>query len=295
MEENKNENLEEQKDNKAVESNSSDDSIIEQNTEHNIEEESKESASKENVQEQKDIKFKKVEGNSNKKTEKKKTHKVLKIFLVLILILIIIYIIFVTRNYFILKDIVEKSNNYNNITNFSYEATSVTGGDEINIKYYKKDNTDRTELEGVSDQNKSIIIWRNFDTNEGIISFPKNEVAYRTEADKTISLNPNIFEFSDMLDTENIAYYIGLLSLIYTEEYNGKDCYIIQINNDYKYWIDKETGFTLKRVNGSIENNCISYETNNIDEIYKPDLTGYEVKDYIDEVYETDLTGTIDQ
>ena len=70
-----------------------------------------------------------------------------------------------------------------------------------------------------------------------------------------------------------------MFSLIYSQEYNGKECYVLQIALDYKIWVEKDTGLVVKQE--SDENyviECTNIEVNNIPEIDEPDLTGYDIQ-----------------
>lgn len=228
---------------------------------------------KENVNSKDETKFKKVEVKNKEKNEKKKSHIVLKTILIIIGILVVAYFIFVMRNYFILNDILEKANNYRNINNFSYEATSKVGDLETNTKYYKKDNIDR--LESNNNQENKLIVWRDLNTNEGIIACPENNVAVRVAADERITINPFLFEFVNANEAIN---GLGLYAFIYSDEYNGVECYVIQADSESKTWVEKDTGLVLKETRKNMEVNCVSYEVDSVDEVFKPDLTGYEIK-----------------
>ena len=228
---------------------------------------------KENVNSKDETKFKKVEVKNKEKNEKKKSHIVLKTILIIIGILVVAYFIFVMRNYFILNDILEKANNYRNINNFSYEATSKVGDLEANTKYYKKDNMDR--LESSNNQENKLIVWRDLNTNEGIIACPENNVAVRVAANEKITINPFLFEFVNANEAIN---GLGLYAFIYSDEYNGIECYVIQDDSESKTWVEKDTGLVLKETKKDMEVNCISYEVDSVDEVFKPDLTGYKIK-----------------
>ena len=78
-----------------------------------------------------------------------------------------------------------------------------------------------------------------------------------------------------------VSLVLGVAILtIYTDEYNGKECYVLCLTSDYKKWIDKDTGLVIKTESGENSTTEISdIEIDNIKEIYKPDLTGFEIED----------------
>lgn len=241
-------------------------------------EEQKETVKNEVEQEKKDEQlstFKKVE---NKKVKKQSKHTVLKLILILIIILIIAYFAFFIRNYLIINDIRNKASKYNNMTNYSYITLNKhENGSSSAITFIKKDNNIRYEIVDTNKEENTITIWKDLETKEGITSFPYQKVAVKGNEEDMINITGTVpFEFAYYGDEIN---GLGLFSLIYTEEYNDKECYVIDLGDNHKKWIEKDTGIILKTQNG--ENSVtqlLNVEINNVDEVYKPDLTGYEIK-----------------
>lgn len=220
-----------------------------------------------------DTTFKKVVNQNNKE---KSNHGLLKAILVLIGILVIIYFIFVMRNYIILNNIYEKAEEYKDLTNYTYQVRGVLGDSSSVYTVTRKDNVIRFETKNENEEDREIIIWKDFSENEGIISFPNQNTAIVDEAQNVMSLVSDLpFEFADANDG---IIGISLYTLIYSEEYNGKDCYVLSIGTGYKKWIEKDTGLVVKIESGNNSSTeVLSIETNTVNEIYKPDLTGYEV------------------
>ena len=219
-------------------------------------------------------KFKKVEGTSNKK----KSHKILKAILIIIGILIVVYFIFVMRNVIIVDELLNKANNYKNITNYSYEYTSISGSNQTVCKVVSKDNVKRVDIENVADPLKNIILWRDNNTGESILSFPNRKTAITGSIIEVVANLP--FELAtigqDFKATE-------LFSLVYSEEYNEKDCYVICIGPDFKKWVEKDTGLVLKSViSKDSRTEITNVKTEDIDNIYKPDLTGFEITEKVE-------------
>lgn len=222
-----------------------------------------------NVNTKKEENFKKVETKT-----KQSKHGFAKAILVLIGILVIVYLVFVIRNYFILKDIKEKASAYKNITNYTYTVKS----DEVETTITKKENLTRVELNQFGEEERHAIIWSDSNTKEGVISFPEQKTA-------------TLANFSDMVANAPFVYatdiYSGieadgkiLYTWIYTDEFNGKKCYVLCYGKNDKEWIEKDTGLLVKReIDGMKTTEYTNIQTNTVKEVYKPDLTGFEIKD----------------
>lgn len=241
-------------------------------------EEPKETVKDEVVQEKKEESsstFKKVK---SKKLKKKSKHTFLKLILILIIILIIAYFVFFIRNYLIINDIRNKASKYNNITNYSYITLNKYENDSSTaITFIRKDNNIRYEIIDTNKEENAITIWKDLETKEAITSFPYKKIAIKGNEEHMINITGTVpFEFAYYGDEIN---GLGLFSLIYTEEYNDKECYVIDLGNNFKKWVEKDTGIILKTQNGEkYVTQVLNVETNSVEEIYKPDLTGYEIK-----------------
>lgn len=229
-------------------------------------EEVKKEESKVTAEKKEEPNFKKVETKT-----KKSKHGVAKAILILIGLLVVAYFIFVMRNYFILNDIFIKANTYKDTTSYSYHVKATLG--EYTV--IRKDNIIRVEQKSLEDEEREIIWWTNYDTNEEIVSFPNQKTAVKQEPSEQLIQLP--FQFTE---TNDVMIGVALYTLIYTDEYDGKDCYVLCLSSDYKKWVEKDTGLIVKIESGENSFTEISnIEINNVDEIYKPDLTGYKITD----------------
>lgn len=236
----------------------------------------------ETKKEEKDATFKKVANKSEKKKKideieqkGKKNHGIAKAVLILVMIFIAAYCIFFVRNLIILNNISKKIAEYDNVTGFSYTTVSKNDGEvvESKIQYYKKDNIERFDY---TRDELTMTWWYDSDTNEKIISTPvsKKATVSNVEGMETVRL-----PIESVLKSKDSIAYMSLGSLIYSEEYNSKDCYVIDLGDNNKTWIDKETGLVVKREHG-FDKGTTEYTDVNLDfqgEVYKPDLTGYEI------------------
>ena len=228
-----------------------------------------------------DLTFKKVQGNgsSKKKIDEmqnkgKKNHSIAKAILILIMIFIAAYCVFFARNLIILNSIANKVEENKDTTNYAYMSVYKynTGVNETRIQYYKKDNIERFDFQR---DNVNLIWWYDSDTNEKIIAIPENRKATISNVDDFEVVHLPIEE---IITTKETMAYMSLISFIYSEEYNSKDCYVIETGASKKTWIDKETGLIVKREypDHTVEYIDVSLDYQN--EIYKPDLTGYEIQ-----------------
>ena len=271
MEENKKEN-EVQKDNEKKKITEK----KEQTKQEEVKKDEAKKASKE-VEKKEDSKFKKVEENTKvEKKNNKKKHKLLKAILIIIGILVIAYFIFAMRNFCILNDILEKSRSYKNLTNYSYQVNINDEDVKIKYTYRVKDGITRTDMENLTIPSHSMIIWEDTNTNERIIAFTGVNTAIKTNVTDGLQVDGKMpFQFA-----ENITGLsgLGLASLIYSENVQEKDCYVIALAPDYKIWIEKDTGLVVQQQDAKNSiSEYVNIELNNVTEIYKPDLTGYEV------------------
>lgn len=222
--------------------------------------------------------FKKVVTVHDEQRKKKKEEtvftKLVKALLIVVIILIIAYLIFFVRNIVIFNDIVAKMDRFMNIANYSYESITRTNNSDITttVKYNKKDN--RSSVEFMRNDESLISFWIDTEKQEKVVVYPEsNRAEISNNTDGVIMAMPVMNE----LDTGTVRAFLSLGTLIYSELYHGRDCYVIELDQDQKVWIDKETGLVLRREYPSnyVEYVNIQFDTNQ--EIARPDLTGYEV------------------
>ena len=268
-------NKEERTEKPKKEETKSEEKLKQSKTEKKIEKEVKQEVNND------DLTFKKVSinGNGKKKINEmqnkgKKNHSVAKAILILVMIFIAAYCVFFVRNLIILNSIANKVQDYENITGYSYTTIGKNDGEvvETKIQFYKNNNVERFDYQR---DELNLIFWYDSNTNEKIVSSPASRKATISNAEDFEVVHLPIE--SSLQSKETIAY-MSLISLIYSDQYNSKDCYVIDIGNNNKTWIDKETGLVVKRES---DMGTTEYTDINLDyqgEVYKPDLTGYEIQ-----------------
>ena len=83
-------------------------------------------------------------------------------------------------------------------------------------------------------------------------------------------------------------YTAVIMKGITTEEINGKKCYKIDMFENNQFWMDKETGLSVRNASGTstingeeismVTDYYYSFGTVTEEEVKSPDLTGYEIK-----------------
>ena len=211
--------------------------------------------------------------NVEKETKTKKTkHKLVKVILILIGLLVIVYFIFVMRNYYIMNKIKEKASTYKDVTNYTYHMKS----NEIESTTIQDDSTIRLEFSKLGKNNEETIVWFDKNTKEGFLVLPNQKKATKMEFSDVVANAPFSIATNVAMEIELDGKI--LYTWIYTDEFDGKECYVLSYDKYNKEWIEKDTGLLIKKELkdiGTIEYTNI--EVNTVDEVYKPDLTGYEI------------------
>ena len=210
--------------------------------------------------------------------------KILITTLVIILILISIFFGFTIRKMLIFKNLnqkiskyIDSDNHYEKIINNSNNTKTVT-------EYYCKGENAvlflNTTIQSTGETRKLVNYYKGEKTNTYI----------ETEQDKIALLDSNGLPSKIMIINldygDNIwnLFQIALATSIKSVEYNGKECYLINLGKNNYYYVEKETGLTLKAKYGTENNSDIIveyyYEFDNVnDSIFlEPDISQYKIQ-----------------
>lgn len=187
------------------------------------------------------------------------------IFLIIIIIGFLIYLASSMRKILITNDLRDKKKEYDNLTNYSYTLTITYKYDNTKLvnSYFVKDNAFYSEQKRYSSDGEESYEYAYCDGVDDIyveadgqrfISFNKKEEAIIGDIvpQKLTSIGESIFPY----DIEKIE----------ENSENGKEYYIITTKaNNTKYFIEKDTGITVKIIDdfSIIE---MSYEIGNVSE-----------------------------
>jgi len=216
--------------------------------------------------------------------------KILITILLIAIIAILAFLAFTIREMITLKNLnkkvaqsVNNNEHYEKIINNSGNTTTIT-------EYYCKGNNAvlflNTTLKATGETRKLTNYFKGDKVNSYIES----------GEDKIALLNTNGVPSKVMIrqvDAGNNLWELFLMSLatsIRSEECNGKDCYVLSLGENSKTYIDKETGLTLKAIEGTVvdENGNESvqtmqyhYEFDNVDDniFVEPDISKYKIQE----------------
>ena len=217
--------------------------------------------------------------------------KVIKIILFIVLILVVIFVGNIIRKMIILKDIsdnfskyINNGNHYEKIINSSEESKTIT-------EYYCKGNKEVMFLTTTfNDSNKERKLTQYFDGE-------KCNTYFETENDKVATLNSNTTPIKVLIGS-NVDYndslwnlfYLALTTPIESVKYNNKECYFLNSEAMRECYVEKETGLTLRAIDGRVLNsdgtetdivNEYSYEFDNVDDsiFVEPDISEYKIQE----------------
>lgn len=216
--------------------------------------------------------------------------RILIILLLIAIIAILAFLAFTIREMITLKNLNKKVAQYVN-NNEHYEKIINNSGNTTTItEYYCKGNNAvlflNTTLKATEETRKLTNYFKGDKVNSYIES----------GEDKIALLNTNGVPSKVMIrqvDAGNNLWELFLMSLatsIRSEEYNGKDCYVLSLGETSKTYIDKETGLILKAVeetvvdengNESVQTMEYHYEFDNVDDniFVEPDISEYKIQE----------------
>ncbi len=216
--------------------------------------------------------------------------KILIAILFIIIIAIFSFLSFTIREMITLNNLNKKVSQFVN-NNEHYEKIINDSGNTTTItEYYcKGDNAVlflNTTIKATGETKKLTNYYKGEKTNSYIES----------NGNKIALLNTNGLPSKVMIrqvDTGSNLWQLFLMSLatsIRSEDYNGKDCYVLSLGETSKTYIDKKTGLTLKALEGFLvdenENESVQtieyhYDFGNIDNniFIEPDINQYKIQE----------------
>ena len=218
--------------------------------------------------------------------------KILKVVLAVILIVIVIFLVNTFRKFAIIKEIQENVSQYISSENYHIREVSKEQNAIIStMNYYKKNGKIVVIIEHNSngEYNKMSIYEDN----------GKTDVFFDNTEEKTVDLDTesmNLLGIYDYFATDNDFQTLlaSISTKIREENYNGKECYIIEgflsqvfLNGVEKneVYVEKETGLYVRiNIDDAITTER-EYEFNNVDDgiFVEPDVSQYELLTDIEE------------
>jgi len=200
----------------------------------------------------------------------KKKRSVKMIILFIVVVLAVILLIHIFRNYSILKKIEEKQAEILKSENYSYTIENKINEKTSVERYYKNGKS----IEVLKSEDTTVITWRDKLTGETIRLYPNVLRA-------NVSEGGMIFDMTiPYMVTKDTAIALSLVSFITSEEFDGKDCYVIKSKGE-KLYINKEDGTILKAISKDVDVEYTKWTFNKLteDDVARPNVIGYEIVD----------------
>lgn len=244
----------------------------------------------------KDIKLNTTKKSSDEVNYIKKFNKKMRTLKIILTVILLIFLLSYIRNIIIVVSLNNKVSKYTSSTNYYMRSISHSDEDLIIIENYKKDDRYIRKLKVLSEISRSgITDYCNGETVNSYANMKLYEDEQEQLSRKTAQLNkanglpepliPNYIEINHPIK----FFILPLVSTITSEKCNGKDCYKIEIfNTSDIYYIDKETGLTIRistsNTINNIQNDMISdiqYEFNTVtdEDFIEPDISEYEIEE----------------
>ena len=205
--------------------------------------------------------------------------KLWKKILIIVLILCVILAIVICRKFIIISNLVNESKEYNDKTNYIAIVQSLQNGNVSIAKSYNKDGNVLTTLKTYG---------KDIQEERGLIKYEKDNekvaVVYNGQEKVAIINQPvlatinivNVYStFNDFLPRLQFA----IMSRITTDNYGNIKCYLIELNN-WKMWVEKDTGLVLREVNGGmVSERFYDFDSVKDEDIIKPDISDCKIQE----------------
>lgn len=182
----------------------------------------------------------------------KKKMKLWKKILIILLILCVIVAIFIVRKFVIITNLVNESKEYVDKTNYLAVVQSLQNGNVNILKSYNKDGNYLTTMQVYrkdAQDERSLTIYKKDSEQIGIVQSGEEKIAFLDQ--NIVGGDVQVVNTLSMISDNVQKIQFAIMSRITTDKYNNMECYLIEIDN-WKMWIDKETGLILREINGGI-------------------------------------------
>ena len=242
--------------------------------------------------------------NKNSKEVKyiKKYSNKMKILKITLLAILLILVLSYVRKMVILVSLSNKVDKYTSSTNYYIKSVNYSGYDDsiITIESYVKDEKIIDRFKLLSETNK--INNTNYFNGKTVNSYAEIEFDEETEEQKsrkTAELNQErelLAFIPDYIDISHPVMFFGLplFSSIQSDKCDERECYKITVNSlgdnyDTVYYIEKETGLTIRILGHTTDTHNIKHDNiTNLEykfdmvtdeDFIEPDLSEYEIQE----------------
>ena len=211
-----------------------------------------------------------MEDKCNKKTI------IIRIIMIILIILLVVFCILTLRKFIIFSNIEKISKDKINSTNYYIERVSKVGDSITLMKSYNKDENYISESNYIStdndDKERKIIIYKNNDEKISIIQSGEDKIAFKDSETLMGKVSLDTIGLNSMSTSDKLL--LSVTSKITSEEYNDKECYVVEPADTWKLWIDKETGLVIREENGmTVQDNLYKFDEVTDEDMAKPDIS----------------------
>lgn len=205
----------------------------------------------------------------------KKKMKLWKKILIGVLVLASIFLILIARKFIIITRLVNVSKQYANKTNYSVISSSIQRDMGYLQKSYNKDGNFLTQMKIYSKKSDNVVTVTSYKNGNDKIYIIENgeerKISRDSQVDSKGVIN-SIYSFYGDHTMDNLKN--AITSRITIDDYNGKECYLIQMDNNLMLWVDKTTGLVYRQISGGFGVTEFIYEFDivNDNDIKKPDI-----------------------
>jgi len=208
-----------------------------------------------------------------------KKMKLWKKFLFIFIALVIIFIIFVLRKYIIITNLINASKEYANKTNYIVDVYSLQENGVTMIKSYRKadDYLSTYKYFNNNTEDREFIVYNKDNEKIGIIKSGKNKIAF---------LNGNVVGGETSVNTFNVfdepitKLQLSVIAKIKSEKVNNKECYLLELSDDYRIWVEKETGIIIKEMQtNNTTNRNYTFDIVTDGNMQKPDVSDCRIQE----------------
>lgn len=192
-----------------------------------------------------------TERNSKPVKYIKKFNNKMRILKGILLAILLIFILSVGRKMLIIVSLNNKISNYTSSTNYYMKTFNYYGDKLIVTEQYKKDDKYISRVKFLS-ETKNKGIYTDYYNGETVNTYSEVELGEGNVSRKLVKANSvdNIIQpiIPNTIKMDHAGQFIvtSLFSSITSEECNGKNCYRVELIGGQIYYIDKETGLTIR-------------------------------------------------
>lgn len=206
--------------------------------------------------------------------------KLCKKILLILLVVFILFAIYLIRNYIIISDIENVSKQYSNKTNYISNIYSIQSNSVNIVKSYNKDgrylSLIKTKVNDINDTRK-LTVYKNDNESIAVIQTGDKKIAM---LEKNIVGGVQVVTFESIADMNILQKLLfSAMVTISTEECNNRECYYLELPQDFKIWIDKENGTIVREINGGmVTERYYEFDIVKEEDIVKPDISDCEIQ-----------------